>query len=91
MSTRAQPATIYGVQAFRLSPRGRLLPDPVIPASSPQAALRTAACIAPAKAGVIAFARVETSGYSRADPVVLAEYGQLPPQMDALRREPPAP
>lgn len=77
---------IYGVQSFRMSHRGWLDADPIIPVATRQAAERTAALMAPLKAGVFAFALLQGQGSAGTEPIILAEYGTLPPETDALAR-----
>jgi hypothetical protein len=77
--------TLYFVQAYRKGRGTRLIADTPANCKTPEAARRTAERLAPAKAGVVAFATsgdAELGEYDE-EPVILFRTGRLPPQFAA--------
>jgi hypothetical protein len=77
--------TFYIVQPFSQALRGRLHADPPVSASDAAHALRLANRLAERKAGVVAFSRTGDPDLGELDdPIILARYGQLPPELCEL-------
>lgn len=76
--------TVYLVQAFKLGKGARLSAETPIRCKSPEGARKTAENLAPAKAGVVAFATsgdAELGEYDE-EPTIIFKAGRLPPPFD---------